>query len=63
MAKVQKGDSKPTRQDESGPRKPLAVKGAEEDVDVKTAEVELEQDELAAFKAAKRAEEEEGLDR
>ncbi|MBL7846216.1 MAG: 30S ribosomal protein S1 [Cyclobacteriaceae bacterium] len=44
-------------------KKPLAVKGAEADVDVKTAEVELEQDDLAAFKAAKRAEEEEGLNR
>jgi len=44
-------------------KKPLAVKGAEADVDVKTAESELEQDELAAFKAAKRAEEEEGLNR
>jgi len=39
------------------------VKGAEQPVDVKTAEVELEQDELAAFKAAKRAEEEEGISR
>ncbi len=45
------------------PKKPLAVKGAEADVDVKTAEVELENDDLAAFKAAKRAEEEEGLNR
>lgn len=63
MAKVQKGgDEKPTKL-ESAPKKPLAVKGADHDVDVKTAEVELEQDELAAFKAAKRAEEEEGLNR
>jgi small subunit ribosomal protein S1 len=45
------------------PKKPLAVKGAEADVDVKTAETELENDDLAAFKAAKRAEEEEGLNR
>jgi len=44
-------------------KKPLAVKGAEADVDVKSAEVELENDDLAAFKAAKRAEEEEGLNR
>jgi small subunit ribosomal protein S1 len=49
--------------DKSEVKKPLAVKGAEADVDVKTAEVELENDELAAFKAAKRAEEEEGLNR
>ena len=66
MAKGQKGgdskDSKSTKS-ESTPKKPLAVKGAEQDVDVKTAEVELEQDELAAFKAAKRAEEEEGISR
>ncbi len=41
----------------------MAVKGAEADVDVKTAETELENDDLAAFKAAKRAEEEEGLNR
>jgi small subunit ribosomal protein S1 len=59
MAKGQK-DSKPTKDE---PKKPLAVKGAEQSVDVKTAEVELEQDELAAFKAAKRAEEEEGISR
>ncbi|MFN8313601.1 MAG: 30S ribosomal protein S1 [Cyclobacteriaceae bacterium] len=63
MAKVQKsGDSKAPKT-EAAPKKPLAVKGAAEDVDVKSAEVELEQDELAAFKAAKRAEEEEGLNR
>jgi len=59
MAKGQK-DSKPSKDE---PKKPLAVKGAEQPVDVKTAEVELEQDELAAFKAAKRAEEEEGISR
>jgi small subunit ribosomal protein S1 len=58
MAKQnQKGADKPEA------KKPLAVKGAEADVDVKTAEVELENDDLAAFKAAKRAEEEEGLNR
>jgi len=63
MAKVEKkgGDQKATRSD--APKKPLAVKGADADVDVKTAEVELEHDELAAFKAQKRAEEEEGLNR
>ncbi len=53
-------DSKPSKEE---PKKPLAVKGADAPVDVKTAEVELEQDELAAFKAAKRAEEEEGISR
>jgi hypothetical protein len=38
MAKGQKGgDSKPNKE-ESGPKKPLAVKGADADVDVKTAE-------------------------
>ena len=64
MAKGQKGsDSKTTKTEATTPKKPLAVKGAEADVDVKTAEVELEQDELAAFKAAKRAEEEEGISR
>jgi len=41
----------------------MAVKGAEADVDVKTAEAELEQDDLAAFKAAKKREEEEGISR
>lgn len=45
------------------PKKPMAEKGAEADIDVKTAETELENDDLAAFKAAKRAEEEEGLNR
>ncbi len=62
MAKGQKGgDQKSPKTD--APKKPLAVKGAESDVDVKTAEGELEQDELAAFKAQKRAEEEEGISR
>ncbi len=63
MAKGQRGgDSKVTKTDPTE-KKPLAIKGAEADVDVKTAVVELEQDELAAFKAAKRAEEEEGISR
>ena len=44
-------------------KKPLAEKGADGDVDIKAAETELENDDLAAFKAAKRAEEEEGLNR
>ena len=63
MAKGQKGGDSKTTKAEPTQKKPLAVKGAEADVDVKTAEVELEQDELAAFKAAKRAEEEEGISR
>ncbi len=59
MAKGQKpGDSK-----EENAKKVLAAKEADQHIDVKTAESELEQDELAAFKAAKRAEEEEGLNR
>lgn len=57
MAKEKKDKEK------AEPKKPLASKGAEADVDVKTAETELENDDLAAFKAAKRAEEEEGLNR
>ena len=44
-------------------KKPLAEKGADGDVDIKAAETELANDDLAAFKAAKRAEEEEGLNR
>jgi len=44
-------------------KKALAAKGVDAEVDVKTAEAELAQDDLAAFKAAKRAEEEEGLNR
>src|SRR6266850_610939 len=59
MAKVLKGVPKDSKSD--APKKPLAVKGADPDVDVKT--VELEKDELAEFKAAKKAEEEEGISR
>lgn len=44
-------------------KKALAVKGAETNVDVKTAEAELQEDELAAFKAQKKREEEEGISR
>jgi len=63
MAKGQKGGDLKVVKTDSTPKKPLAVKGAAEDVDVKSAQVELENDELAAFKAAKRAEEEEGISR
>jgi small subunit ribosomal protein S1 len=59
MAKVQKGVPKESKSD--APKKPLPVKGPDADVDVKT--VELEKDELAEFKAAKKAEEEEGISR
>jgi small subunit ribosomal protein S1 len=59
MGKVQKGVPKDSKSD--APKKPLAAKGADADVDVKT--VELEKDELAEFKAAKKAEEEEGISR
>ncbi len=45
------------------PKKPISVKGEDVDIDIKAAESELAQDDLAAFKAAKRAEEEEGLNR
>src|SRR5262252_3232357 len=63
MAKVQNTskDSKP--KGDSQAKKPLTPKGAESTVDVKTAEAELEQDDLAAFKAAKKREEEEGISR
>jgi len=61
MAKVRKdGDFKEAKS-EAPIKKPLSVKGADEDVDVNT--VELEKDELAEFKAAKKAEEEEGISR
>ncbi|MBS1681213.1 MAG: 30S ribosomal protein S1 [Bacteroidetes bacterium] len=67
MAKVQKDskDSKATKatKGEGQVKKALAVKGAETDVDVKTAEVELQEDDLAAFKAQKKREEEEGISR
>src|SRR5260221_627035 len=59
MGKVQKGVPKDSKSD--APRRPLAAKGGDGDVDVKT--VELEKDELAEFKAAKKAEEEEGISR
>ncbi len=59
MGKVQKGVPKDSKSD--APKKPLAAKGADADVDVKT--VELEKDELSEFKAAKKAEEEEGISR
>jgi len=63
MAKAQKTNADKLEKKAEAPKKALAVKGAEEDVDVKTAEAELEQDELAAFKAAKKREEEEGISR
>jgi small subunit ribosomal protein S1 len=65
MAKVQKDSPKDSKasKNEGSVKKALAVKGAEADVDVKTAEAELAQDELAAFKAAKKREEEEGISR
>src|SRR5258707_10085945 len=65
MAKVQKDstkESKGPKGDGQG-KKALAVKGAVADVDVKTAEAELQEDELAAFKAQKKREEEEGIGR
>jgi small subunit ribosomal protein S1 len=65
MAKIQKDspkDSKSTK-NEGAAKKGLAVKGAEANVDVKSAEAELEQDDLAAFKAQKKREEEEGISR
>ncbi|MBI1769503.1 MAG: 30S ribosomal protein S1 [Bacteroidetes bacterium] len=68
MAKVQKDSPKESKAPKSpkgeGPvKKALAVKGAEADVDVKTAEAELQEDDLAAFKAQKKREEEEGIGR
>src|SRR5882762_7796796 len=65
MAKVQKDLSKSpkTQKGESQVKKPMAVKGAEADVDVKAAEAELQEDDLAAFKAQKKREEEEGIGR
>ncbi len=59
MAKVTKGAGKDSKSDAQ--KKGLSVKGAESDVDVKS--VVLEKDELAEFKAAKKAEEEEGISR
>src|SRR5277367_3475500 len=63
MAKLQKTNTDKSEKKSDAPKKALAVKGAEADVDVKTAEAELEQDDLAAFKAAKKREEEEGISR
>jgi small subunit ribosomal protein S1 len=63
MAKAQKTNADKLEKKADAPKKALAVKGAEEDVDVKTAEAELAQDDLAAFKAAKKREEEEGISR
>lgn len=66
MAKVQKETPKakdPKAAKEGQVKKGLAVKGAEADVDVKTAEAELQEDDLAAFKAQKKREEEEGIGR
>ena len=54
MAKAQKTNADKLEKKAEAPKKALAVKGAEADVDVKTAEAELEQDDLAAFKAAKK---------
>src|SRR6476620_4797091 len=58
MAKAQKTNADKIEKKAEAPKKALAVKGAEADVDVKTAEAELEQDDLAAFKDAKKREEE-----
>lgn len=65
MAKVQKETAKESKapKSEGAAKKTLAVKGAEADVDVKTAEAELKEDDLAAFKAQKKREEEEGISR
>lgn len=67
MAKIQKETPKSkdpkAAKTEGQVKKGLAVKGAEADVDVKTAEAELQEDDLAAFKAQKKREEEEGIGR
>ncbi len=68
MAKIQKDSSKESKSPKAAKgdgqvKKALAIKGAEEDVDVKTAEAELKEDDLAAFKAQKKREEEEGISR
>src|SRR5882757_3470974 len=63
MAKAQKTNADKLEKKADAPKKALAAKGAEENVDVKTAEAELAQDDLAAFKAAKKREEEEGIGR
>jgi small subunit ribosomal protein S1 len=59
MAKVEKRGGDRESKSAPAPKKPLPVKGIDLDVDVKS--VELEKDELAEFKAAKKAEEEEGI--
>ena len=63
MAKVQKDSPTKGGKGDGQAKKSLAVKGAEADVDVKTAEAELAQDDLAAFKADKKRQEEEGISR
>ncbi len=64
MAKVQRGnDSKTKKKEEPQVKKPLAAIGADANVDVQDAEAELAQDDLAAFKADKKREEEEGISR
>lgn len=63
MAKVQKSNADKIEKKAEAPKKALPAKGAEANVDVKSAEAELEQDDLAAFKAAKKREEEEGISR
>src|SRR5438045_6350660 len=63
MAKVQRGNDSKTKKKEETPKKPLAIKGADADVNVHEAEAELAQDDLAAFKADKKREEEEGISR
>ncbi len=65
MAKIQKDSGKESKapKAEGTVKKGLAVKGAEANVDVKTAEAELQEDDLAAFKAQKKREEEEGISR
>ena len=54
MAKGQKGGDFKDSKSEPQVKKPLTAKGADTDVNVKTAE--LEKDELSEFKAAKKAE-------
>jgi len=63
MAKVQKTNTDKGDKKAEAAKKALAPKGSDGAVDVKTAEAELEQDDLAAFKAAKKREEEEGISR
>ncbi|MBX7125413.1 MAG: 30S ribosomal protein S1 [Cyclobacteriaceae bacterium] len=61
MAKVTKGGDNKPQKDESS--KKVATKESDSPVDVKSATAELEQDELARFKAEQRAKEEEGINR